>query len=235
MDLPNIKRDCLIKSLPKFVKLCKVRFSDYHGGWKNCDDIAECINLCRNLKELATLYFTFYSQESLMQSVHEQKNLEALKVRGMSKGVVTRNFLNYISSNLLELRVLDISFNYEVSDTDLKSICNLTKLEVLKMKELRNVTGSELVSFSNLKELNFRHCNNLEDDCLIKLLKCSPKLELLDIRGCEKITEAVLEVALEETKKRKNIIFLEMCVARTGINQNEINFYSPFLYLNFNL
>ena len=109
----------------------------------------------------------------------------------------------------------------------------MSKLEVLKISAIRDITGSGLGTFPNLKELHINACSNLENDCVIRMLRCSPQLELLDI-ACfnEKITNAVLNVAFEETKKRKNNIVLEMDVQNIyNIDIYAIDDYSPLLLL----
>ena len=49
----------------------------------------------------------------------------------------------------------------------------------------------------------------LEDDYLILLLRCPDKLELIIVDYCDKITKAVLKVAIEETKKRQGIMLIK--------------------------
>ena len=110
----------------------------------------------------------------------------------------------------------------------------MTKLEVLKIRGLVKVTGSGLGNFTNLKELCCIECYNLEDEFLIKQLRCSCILELLLIDNCRKITTAVLNIAIEETKKRKNNIVLEMHSGNTSINVDEIGEKLPSLLYFFN-
>ena len=122
-----------------------------------------------------------------------------------------------------------------ITDSDLKPTCNLSKLEVLKIDLLLKITGSGLGRLPNLKKLHCLHCKNLQDDHLIRLLRSADKLQYLDITGCNRITNSVLNVDIEVTKSRENNVAsnvaLEMKIDRTGINPNEISDRSTLLYL----
>ena len=96
---------------------------------------------------------------------------------------------------------------------------------------LENITGSGLGNFPNLKELHCQYCEKLEDDHLIRLLRSSDKLELLDVRWCEKITNSVINVAIEVTKNRPNNVALEMYIRFKAVKLKEINGKSSLLYL----
>ena len=118
---------------------------------------------------------------------------------------------------MLELKYLDVSNNSSLSygssdiyDDDLEPINKLKNLEVLKIEGLEYISGLKLGNFPNLKELNCSCCYNLEDDFLIRVLKSADKLELIDFALCTKITNAVINVAFKQIKKRKNNIVLEM-------------------------
>ena len=226
----NIKRDYLIKSLPFFEKLQTLEFSLINNT--NCDDyIAECINLCHNLKKLTLSVMTSYSQENVMNSIIGLKKIESLTINHVKNDALTKNFFNYIGCNLLELKNLDLSYNGFLSDADLKSLNELKKLEYLNIYSFREISGSELGDFPNLKQLHCRYCINLEDEFLVRQLRCAKKLEYINMSHCKKISTSVLRVAIEETKKRTNDIVLEMEIYNTRININEVHEVSPRLHL----
>ena len=166
-----------------------------------------------------------------MNSVRGLKYLEMLTVSNQDYDAVTKTFIDYISCNLLDLRYLDLSGCVWVIDSNLESICNLPKLQVVKINELKVITGSGLGNFPNLKEFHCKSCDNLEDEHLIRLLRCSDKLEYLDITGCDKITNSVVNVAIEVTKNRKNNIAMEMFTFGTATNLDEVDGGSTLLYL----
>ena len=226
----NFQRKYLIKSLPTFVKLYSLGFINLSSS--NFDVIAECVSLGENLKNPSISVSIFRSKENLLTSVNELRNLKKLVVYGVHVTDVTKTFIDYISCNVLNLKCLHLRYCESISDSDLASICNLTKLEVIDISWLEKITGKGLGNFLNLKEMHCMGCVNLEDGCLISLLRCAPKLELINLIYCKKITNAVLDVAIEETKKRTNNLVLEMRIRKTSINVDEIDDQSPLLYLN---
>ena len=111
----------------------------------------------------------------------------------------------------------------------------MKNLEVLRVDNFEELTG--LGEFPKLKELSCYGCKYLKDYGLIRLLKCAPNLELLDIRNCENVTNSVIDVAIKETEKRTNNIVLEIRINGTEININESYVYMTplmqhLLYLN---
>ena len=106
----------------------------------------------------------------------------------------------------------------------------MPKLEVLKICSFP-ITGSCLVSFSNLKELDCRGCENLSDDNLIRFLRCANNLQLLNLEGCNKITNSVIEFAIEITVNQKNNLILEIDVSQSGVDINKIVGKSSLVYL----
>ena len=99
------------------------------------------------------------------------------------------------------------------------------------MSPLLNITGSGLGKLCNLKRLDCTYCKNVENDGLISLLKCASNLELLIINNCFKVTNSVVNVAVEVTNNRSNNMILELHISETNVNINEIKQKSPFLYL----
>ena len=234
-DAPNLKRDYLIKSFPSLVKLRTLKFINFFDNL-NYDFIAESISSCGKLNNVTLDRMRYYSAENLLKSVDELKSLEMLRVAWMERGIVGKKFLDYISCNLLELKYLDLSTNNFVSDEDAKLLSQLAKLEVLKIYNLSHITCSGLCDFPNLKEMHCYFCSNLGNDFLIRLLRCADKLKYLDIRGCGKITNPVLDVAIEQTKKRTNNILLEIHIFTLGKNldMEKIIDKSPLLHLIYN-
>ena len=152
----------LIDSLPSFKRLHSLEFNSNYSSYG--DHIAECIGLCHKLKNLIIEYFEVYTEEDLMNSVLEMKNLETLKVTYMRGDIITNFFIDYIGFNLKELKYLDISGNRGVIiDSDLESICNLPKLEVLVIEDLEKITGYFLDNLPTLKKMMCCNCPRLKD------------------------------------------------------------------------
>ena len=202
----------------------------------NSDHIAECINLCGNLKNLS-LDDLQYSEENLMNSILGMTNLESLTIKRMKRGIniVKKVFIDYISCNLVELKYLDLSSCSSITDRTLKSLGKLSKLEMLKISGIPLISGSELGPFPNLKELHCRDCCKLEINFFEKLLKHAIDLKYLDISGEMSINKnTVVKIAIKETKKRTNDVVLDLVVGYDKVDYDEINETSPLLHLKIN-
>ena len=101
-DIYNLQKIYLINSLPTFLRLRTLEFYDFNI--QNCDHIAECINSCQKLKRLAISHLQPYSKRNLMDSVHWLKNLEMLTVNLTQVDAVAKEFIDYISYTMTELR-----------------------------------------------------------------------------------------------------------------------------------
>ena len=250
----NIQKVYLSKSLPSFKNLQALTFASLEN---NFDQIAECIELCFNLKKLTLKDCNLSSEKKLIETISSLNNLELLSV-GCSyhDDIVSYDFCQYISCNLLQLKYLKINIFNGISDSGLKLICELPKLEMLsiidcesisdaglqtvckisKLEELNisgcaNITGSGLINLFNLKKLHCMDCNGLEDDGLINFLNYASNLEFLDIRFTN-ITNSVVDQAIDVTKNRINNVLLRMCIRDTKIDVNEIEIMSPLLHLD---
>ena len=115
----GLQREYLTISLPSFAKLHTLEFRSFYGYTDN-DAIAECISLCGKLKKLTLFDMIFYSEENLMKSVSNLKNVEILRVRAMMENVATKSFIDYISHNLQELKHLHLGDCADLSDNDLQ-------------------------------------------------------------------------------------------------------------------
>ena len=222
---PNLQRDHLINSLPHLEKLHTLEFENFSGD--SFDNVVESISLCQNLKNLFIINVENLKNFVLFDS---PKNIEKLCV--YIKSPLTDGFLRYMSRNLLDLKYLDLKGCEGITDDALYSICNLlSKLEVLKINDNKNLVGSGFFLASNLKELTCRRCSSVQDESLIKLLRRAKNLELLDIGGCTQITNATIKVAIEVLNHRISDIELEIQIDHTNINALQIKESSPLLNL----
>ena len=221
----------LKKCFPVFEKLHALTFSNYTNNINN-HEIAECIQLCPKLKSLTLEDFRTYSEKELIQAFFCQ-NLEMINLDCRlynNSEVVVDNFCQYISSNLLNLRFLEIKSSSDLSDNGLESISKLPKLEALDLSCCENITGLAFTNLFNLKKLNCSNCTNLKDDGLIALLESATNLELLDVSGSQ-ISNALVDVAIEVTNNRMSNV-LKMGIQGTKVDVNKIKTKSPFLHLD---
>ena len=253
---PRIQGVELMKSWPYFENFHRFRYVEYHEN--DFYRIAECIGACSNFKEFVFNYINDCYVKDVVKCFSSSKNVEKLTFNFVLE---VDEVCHYISENLPELRYLKLGENVNVTARGLESLCKLEKLKELEIKELsyeereecetaeiesigklRNlevlkfcwlvdITGAGLGGLSNLKKLICYYSLNLEDDHLISLLRCADNLELLDIENCEKITNRVIDVAIEVTKKRTNNILLQINIYNTAVDIYEIKEHSTLLYL----
>ena len=232
-SFPDFQVVFLIKSLPTFKNLHYLKLSGLRNQSMRESEISKCIRSCLNLKtlELSEVGNNHDSPEILIKSISELKNLESLSLGQ----ILSTNFCDYISANLLKLKVLTLKCCRNLSDIDLELLHELPNLEVLDICFNSNITGLGIRRLSNLKKLSCFYCKNLEDEGLIKLLKCVTNLEYLDLRKCDKITNAVIDAAIDVTKVRTNNIELRMAITGTSININKIQGASSLLVFDENM
>ena len=225
--ISNIQRDFLIKSLPKFTKLRTLDLSII--GHTAYDHLIECINLCQNLKRLTIMDKRFNKD---FNRICFPKKIEWLNIFLNEEQPIAESFLDYLSRNLLELKYLCIFGNIRnISSYKFDLNCKFQKLEALEISWQSKFTGSGLENFPNLKKFSCFEGENLDDENVINLLKCANNLESLNVRGCKKITNAVVNTALELTRKRTNGVMLTIGTFGTKINIDEILEKSPLLRL----
>ena len=106
----NIKRFYLFKDFPTFAKLHIFKFSCF------CNDNNEFISLCSKLKQLYIYDLNSHWKENRMNSVYCLKDLETLSMFDIYEGEFTKEFFDYISSNLLKLKFINIS-NFFMPDS----------------------------------------------------------------------------------------------------------------------
>ena len=190
-----------------------------------------------------------------MRSLALLRKLERLEIRVLE---LSRELANFMKTNLHELKILKLNRCKKFSSGSISSICELEKLEeldlsnckitdsdlnlselisklpklqVLNISELDELDGWGLGGLSNLRKLYCAFCGDLKDDGLMSLLRCADKLELLDIRCCYKLTNSLIDVAVEVTKNRTNNVILEIHTNFMKINLDKIKGNSPFLRL----
>uniref|UniRef100_W8CCN8 RRM domain-containing protein n=1 Tax=Ceratitis capitata TaxID=7213 RepID=W8CCN8_CERCA len=137
----------------------------------------------------------------LKLAIHKAQQLKTLKI--YCKRSLTPEHIDSISQ-LKQLRSLSIAFNFRViNDAALKKLCRLTQLEELIIVRSYDITN----------------------DALLKLLKSCPKLSVLNIQFCEKISMEFVLRSIEILKARrvhsKQPLVVYTCY--TAIKESDLN------------
>lgn len=118
-----------------------------------------------------------------------------------------------------------------MTDDCLRLITILPNLQHLSMSNLTQVSDRHMNNMLNLKTLRCCYCINVYNAGLFQLLDTANQLELLDLTGCKRITNHLVNYAIEKTKKRINGVILQMHVGGTDVQTAEIVDESPYLQL----
>ncbi|XP_014230117.1 putative RNA-binding protein EEED8.10 isoform X1 [Trichogramma pretiosum] len=179
-------------------------------------------------KNISTLnlcdYYPMISKEVMPQLA----SLENLEVLDISQNYLVQNdFLIAISVHCKLLKNVDITACDKVDDTGLASICSLPLIEHLTVSYIGNITDAVLVNMPRLKTLECRGCPLIGNKGLVTLLEESHNLWLIDLSGCNLISNELIDSAIESTKSRTNGVVCKMYVGGTKVTETKK--VSPFL------
>lgn len=118
-----------------------------------------------------------------------------------------------------------------VTDEGIAAVASLPRLDELLMSYTGKVSDQALTHMHQLKSLQCRGCPNLTDFGTSALIQLCPQLELLDLSGCDWVTNATLEVAIKATKVRNNNTILKIIVGGTGAALDQLTEISPLLQI----
>ncbi|XP_046742693.1 F-box protein SKIP2-like isoform X2 [Diprion similis] len=202
--------------------------------------LSRCVGLCDyavraiacradSLKELELCGSFPLLTTNGMSHVANLVNLERLNVAW--NPVVTNKFLIAVAAQCVLLKHIDISGCNPVTDEGIAAIASLPKLEDLLINYMGHVSDDALPLMHQLKHLECQGCPHLTDFGTSALIQVCPQLELLDLSGCNCITNSTLEVAVKATKVRTNNSILKIIVGGTGTNLDELTEISPLLQI----
>ena len=118
---------------------------------------------------------------------------------------------------------------HQITNKGLACITSLPKLEHLTISYLGHITDSVLTEMPMLKTLECRGCPKVGNAGLSTLIEESHNLWLMDLSGCDKITNEFIETAIKATKIRTNGIVCKVYVGDTGVELPKIDKVSPLL------
>ncbi|XP_048515255.1 putative RNA-binding protein EEED8.10 [Athalia rosae] len=183
-------------------------------------------NSLRNLE--ITGYFPLLTTAA-MSDLANLGNLERLNVAW--NPVVTNKFLIALATQRVPIKHIDITGCNAVSDEGLAALWSLHHLNKLVMSYMGLVTDDALAQMQQLKYLECRGCPGIQDEGVSTMILLCSQLEYLDVSGCDLISNEVLEVAIKETKARKNNTILKMIVGGTCATPEDLTEISPLLQI----
>ncbi|XP_046422453.1 F-box/LRR-repeat protein fbxl-1-like isoform X1 [Neodiprion fabricii] len=217
-------------------------FSNAIAKFSNLSSLSlnRCVSLCDyaiwaiasrvdSLKDLELWGYFPLLTTNAMSHVANLVNLERLNV-GWNP-VVTNNFLLAVAAQCVLLKRIDLTGCNTVTDEGIAAIASLPKLNELLISYMGHVSDDALPHMHQLKHLECRGCPRLTDSGTSALIQVCPQLELLDLSGCDCITNSTLEVAVKATKVRTNNSILKIIVGGTGTNLDELIEISPLLQI----
>ncbi|XP_076277320.1 putative RNA-binding protein EEED8.10 [Lasioglossum baleicum] len=186
---------------------------------------------CKNLKILNLLdaieVDLLSVNDDIVQSI-QLPNLETLTINCST--LVTNEFLSNVVSKCQQLTYVNIAGCKLVTSVGIAAIAALPKLETLIMNYLYQVSDTDMRNVCSLKKLECRG-SNFTDTTMVELLASASQLELLDLTFCRGITNVTLKEAAAVTVNRTNNILLKIFVGETGVNLNDFKEVSPFLQI----
>ncbi|OXU27874.1 hypothetical protein TSAR_002554 [Trichomalopsis sarcophagae] len=187
------------------------------------DQAVKAISLCsKSLKVLRLCDYYPMIKLNTMSQLAELVNLESLNV---SLNVLIQDkFLTVIGTQCKQLTTC-----HSVTNEGLAAITSLPKLQHLFINYLGKITDEVLTDMPNLRTMECRGCPNLKDQGLSTLIEESQHIELLDLSGCNHISNELIEVAIKSTKNRTNNVILKMFVGDTSVQHSKITKVSPLL------
>ncbi|GJQ13581.1 hypothetical protein GpartN1_g5372.t1 [Galdieria partita] len=157
--------------------------------------------LLSKLEELDARCFRDRSK-SCVYSVEKVHSLKSFlqKCVHITKLELTRVFyavddtlLWQLANSCSQLKVLDLSYCYHVTDKGISSVLTLPNLQVLTIRSCPNITSKAFQLYTesypqNLTTLSIEWCPNLSYPVMSYLIKFR-QLECLSLRGCESVSD----------------------------------------------
>ncbi|XP_078040359.1 putative RNA-binding protein EEED8.10 isoform X2 [Augochlora pura] len=229
----HLQEKCLSQAFKKLQNLRSLTFINccyVNSSFNIFKTISTHCTRLKTLKFLQDEDVHFIFNDSLQHI--QLPNLEALTINRYTGWytVDVNEFLSYMVSKCQQLTFLDITGCEYVTNDGIAAITTLPNLETLIMNYMYEVTDTGMRNMYNLKKLECRSCN-FTDTTIIELLTYAPQLEFLDLTSCRKITNSTLKKAAAVTRSRTNNILLKIYVGDTSVNLSNFKEVSPFLQI----
>ncbi|XP_021934896.1 F-box/LRR-repeat protein 2-like isoform X2 [Zootermopsis nevadensis] len=147
--------------------------------------------------------------------------------------------MDAITRNCLKIEELNISGcsgssrkGGSVTDSGFRGLAALPNLFDLTMSYMGNMPEAALEAVARkgkLRKLVCRGCPTLTDDVCISVITSCDELELFDLSGCNLVTIATVQAALDSVKLRTNGVKLTLVVGYTSVCRSAAVEKNPLL------
>jgi hypothetical protein len=174
-------------------------------------------------------YFPLFNSTTLkaLDQLHDLTSLNLQlnpAVNDQIMDVITRN-----CHKIEELNITGCSSNSweqtTVTDVGLRCLATLPNLVYLSMSYLANVSDTALEALASrgkLRKLMCRGCPTFTDVGCISVVTSCNELELFDLSGCDLVTNATVQAALDSVKLRPSNVKLKLVVGGTNVSDIDI-------------
>ncbi|KAJ8679186.1 hypothetical protein QAD02_014973 [Eretmocerus hayati] len=156
---------------------------------------------------------------NLTSAICRLENLTSLSLRGTALNDAQ---LNKIVLGCAKLVRLNLGRNDDLTDMIFQSINSLSKLKVLSLTAMNNLTDAEIQKlFNNLRKLDVS-LTNFSASAILSVIKNLQCLELLMVCCCKQLKTCFVKSAIDIVKQRDNKIPLKIEAFGTYIDVGQV-------------
>uniref|UniRef100_L7M692 Putative f-box and leucine-rich repeat protein 14 n=1 Tax=Rhipicephalus pulchellus TaxID=72859 RepID=L7M692_RHIPC len=181
--------------------------------------------LCQNLRALRVFHLSGSFHNLTGDSIGAIGHLPLLEELNLSHNkAVDDVVIGAICAGCTKLRFLDVSAcSGGITDVALNHLSRCSGLRQLKLNYLGRITDSGLGSLSDqglLHSVELRGCRWVSDEGVLILVEQCHDLRLLDVSGCERVTNAAVTGAMDIVDERSDV--LEIVIGGTLVEPNQL-------------
>ncbi|XP_075542308.1 putative RNA-binding protein EEED8.10 isoform X2 [Dermacentor variabilis] len=181
--------------------------------------------LCQNLRALRLLHLSGSFLNLTGDSIGAIGHLPLLEELNLSHNKAVNDVvIGAICAGCTKLRFLDITgCHHGITDIALSHLSRCPGLRQLKLNYLGQITDSGLGNLSCqglLHSIELRGCPQVSDGGVLILVELCRDLRLLDVSGCELVTNAAVTGAMNTVGERSNV--LTIVVGGTLVEPNHL-------------
>ncbi|XP_065309464.1 putative RNA-binding protein EEED8.10 isoform X2 [Dermacentor albipictus] len=181
--------------------------------------------LCQNLRALRLLHLSGSFLNLTADSIGAIGHLPLLEELNLSHNKAVNDVvIGAICAGCTKLRFLDITgCHHGITDVALSHLSRCPGLRQLKLNYLGQITDSGLGSLScqgSLQSIELRGCPQVSDGGVLILVELCRDLRLLDVSGCELVTNAAVTGAMNTVGERSNV--LTIVIGGTLVEPNHL-------------